>query len=281
MIGLNEIKADMLAMEGLHNIVDVLKGVSSAQLRAYQNRKRDTNYNRYLEDFFRILNLQHVIHPFLKESSAPVAAIVAITSDESFTGEMNSSVVKKTFDIYSKKDKLIVLGQRGMSLFRAREVSFEHYNETLEKIFFLPLSKNLVKSLTRRYLENEINQVDFIYPCFVSLTKQEAVRFKVLPFHPGKVIKGTEALPEGTIIEPSLYRVADILVRLWMFNKIYDILWEANLAFTAARILQLEGSSQELEKVQSKLRLQYFKLSHTISDKGIREIFSSRIKKSR
>jgi hypothetical protein len=60
-------------------------------------------------------------------------------------------------------------------------------------------------------------------------------------------------------------------------QAIYEIFREAQLAQTAARILQLEGSSQELSVREKKLRQQYFKRLHAINDSKIHEILASRI----
>jgi len=49
------------------------------------------------------------------------------------------------------------------------------------------------------------------------------------------------------------------------------------LAELAARIMHLEGSIQELSKVDQNLKLDYFKYLHGLSDKTIREIYASRL----
>ncbi len=278
MLSLSGLKKDREAMAGLHEIVDVLKGASTARLHGLQAQKRSNEFNEYLEDFFRILNLQYVVHPFLRETVAPPAAIVAITPSESFTGETNSLVIKKALEGFSsERDEMIVLGGRGADLLSGRGIKYTPFEQDLNTEDFLALAKLLVKNLTAKYLALKVRKVDFVYLRFISLTHQEAVRLNILPFHPAKVIKGTEILPEDAIIEPSLYRVADILVRLWMVRRIHEILWETNLAYTAARILQLEGSSQELTRVEGSLRMKYFRMVHSINDKRIREIFTAHL----
>lgn len=279
MITLTELKKDREGMSSLHEVIDILKGASSMQLRILQQKKGDDSFIKLLEDFFRILNLQYIVHPFLRESPTPHRAIVLVTSDESFTGELNSLVIEEAFKKYEEGDELIVLGTRGRVLLEGSGVKFSSFGEALDEKTFFPLAKSLVKYIVDKYLKQKIGRLDFIYPRFISLSKQVIVSLNLLPFHPMKIIKGIKPPSEEAVIEPSLYRVADILVRLWMVQRIHDLLWEARVAHTAARILQLEGSSQELTKIEENLRFQYYKLLHRINDMRIREIFASRLKK--
>jgi len=279
MLSLIGLKKDREAMKSLHDIVDVLKGVSSAQLHLYQAQEKDLNFHKYMEDFFRILNLQYIVHPFLKELAKPPTAVVMVTSDESFTAGINSVVIGDALARYEEGDELIALGTRAIGVLETRNVKFTSFSEKVDEDDYFPISKSLVDYLAGKYVKGQLGRVDFVYPRFISLSKQTVVRFNMLPFHPAKVIKGTENLPRGAIIEPSLYQVADILVRMWMLGRIQDIFWDAKVAYTAGRILRLEGSSQELTRVEGSLRFKYFKLVHAINDKRIREIFSSRLKR--
>jgi len=51
---------------------------------------------------------------------------------------------------------------------------------------------------------------------------------------------------------------------------------KAKLSEWATRVIHLEGSSYEIKQMNKKLRSQYFRILHEISDKNIREIFVAR-----
>jgi F0F1-type ATP synthase gamma subunit len=68
----------------------------------------------------------------------------------------------------------------------------------------------------------------------------------------------------------------EYLVYLWMGQAFYEILGFSRLSELSARYIHLENSSQKIQEVEKKLRLQYFRVRHELIDKSMREIFSSR-----
>jgi F-type H+-transporting ATPase subunit gamma len=277
MLSLVNLQTDRRLVSELHSVIDVLKGFSIMQLRTLQQRQWDQTFSENLEDAFRILNLQYVVHPFLKDHPDLPKAIVVLTSDEGFTGELNTLLIEEAQMRWKLKDELVVLGERGIGFLRSRGREFVEFKRQREKEFTYDDVKNLTAYLTRNYLGKVFGRVDFIYPRFISLTKQILVTQRLLPFHPQKAIKKKKTVPREAIIEPDLFSLVDILVRLWMTQVIFEIFREAQLAQTAARILQLEGSSQELSVREKKLRQQYFKRLHAINDSKIHEILASRL----
>jgi F-type H+-transporting ATPase subunit gamma len=277
MLSLVNLQKDRKLVGELHNVIDVLKGFSIMQLRTLQQREWDKSFAENLEDTFRILDLKYIVHPFLKDNPDLPKAIVVLTSDEGFTGELNTLLIEEAQIRWKLRDELVILGERGVNFLRSRGREFVEFKRQREKELTYDDAKNLTAYLTRNYLGRVFGRVDFIYPRFISLTKQIVVTQRVLPFHPQKAIKKRKAVPRGAIIEPNLKSLVDILVRLWLMQVIYEIFREAQLAQTAARILQLEGSSQELSVRESKLRQQYFKRLHAINDSKIHEILASRL----
>jgi len=277
---LSDIQKDREGMDLLHEIVETLKGASAARLHGLQEQKKSTKFNEYLEDFFRILNLQHVVHPFLREEISPPVLIIAFTSTDSFTGEVNSLIASKVIEGFTpERDEIIVLGKRGAGLIEDQGVKCSVFEQGLDEEQLLPVVRALTNTITAKYLKDKFKKVDIVYPHFVSLARQEVVKLNILPFHPAKAIRGVQTLPEKGLIEPSVYRVAEILVKLWMLRRLTEICWESNVSFAAGRILRLEGSGQELARVKEQLRKEYFRVKHALNDKSIREVFAARIDK--
>ena len=277
MLSLVNLQKDRKMVIELHNVIDALKGFSIMQLRILQQGEWDRTFPQHLEDSFRILNLQYVVHPFLKDNPDLPKAIVVLTSNEGFTGELNTLLLEEVELRYRPKDELIVLGERGINLLRSRGREFVELQRQEGKEFAYDDAKNLTAYLTRNYLAKVFCRVDFIYPRLISLTKQIVVVQRLLPFHPEKAIKKQKTIPGGALIEPDVPSLVDILVRLWMMQAIIEIFREARLAQLAARTLQLEGSSQELSVREKRLRQQYFKRLHAINDSKIHEILASLI----
>lgn len=101
---------------------------------------------------------------------------------------------------------------------------------------------------------------------------------QLLPYTSG-IPEEAEAqkLTHEILIEPSENSVIDYLIRAWMEQEIYNILWESKLSELASRVIHLEGSSQVISELNKKLQFSYFRTLHRISDKNIREIAASRL----
>ncbi len=277
MLSLINLKKDRQLLENLRGVMDVLKEFAGIQLRTLQAEGFDRGFTENVEAAFRLLNLQYVVHPFLKQTQGLPRAIVVLTPDEGFTGELTSLLIREAELLSEKGDEWIVLGERGRFLLRSRGQQFTELRRQKEREFIYQDAKNLTSYFIGQYLQKKVGRIDFIYPGFVSITKQTIVRLKLLPFNPYKIIKNIGVIQRKVIIEPSLNRTVGVLIHLWMVQRINEIFWEARLAQTAARILQLEGSSQELSSMEKKLRFDYLKLQHQINDRKMREILAARV----
>jgi len=79
------------------------------------------------------------------------------------------------------------------------------------------------------------------------------------------------------LFEPSLIKLSESVVKLWLGFRIEELFWSSKQAEFAARIMHLEGSTQELNLLKQKLSFEYFRQIHGLRDKVIREISASKI----
>jgi F0F1-type ATP synthase gamma subunit len=79
------------------------------------------------------------------------------------------------------------------------------------------------------------------------------------------------------LVEPSVTRVLNSLIELWAGFKLLEIFWLSKQSEFAARIMHLEGSTQEISHLRQRLSFEYFKQVHALKDKVIREISASKI----
>ena len=277
MLTLASLRKDRELARDLHDVIDVLKNFAVMQLRMMQQQQRDKGFLVGLEESFRILNVQHVLHPFLKENQFLPKAVVVITSDEGFTGELNSLIIEEAELQTRPRDQVIVFGERGINFFRSRDKKFTEFKRHTEKKCTYIDARNLTIQLADDYLAGRIGKVFIVYSRMISLTKQIVATVPLLPFYPQKILEEKTIRPREVIIEPDISSVIGTLIRLWMIQRTAEIFWESRLAHTAARILQLEGSFQELKARENKLRYQYFKLLHHINDSKLHEILANRI----
>lgn len=198
---------------------------------------------------------------------------VFISSDEGFLGELNTLLVNRLLDTKRKEDEIIVLGQQGINYLAEAKIDFTSFESPGDKLDTQKIGL-LRDYLAKRYFKQEISWVNVIYSRFVNITVQQVEVEKLLPLERREnvVLKGREIL-----IEPDMKSVLEGWIKIWLDFRFYHIFWSSKLAEYAARIMHLEGSVQELGRVNRHLHMEYFKYLHGLSDKSVRELSAARL----
>lgn len=286
---LNKLRKEADFNKEIGGIINVLKGVASAEFYHLQKtRKRLDEFMGYLQNFFKLFDIDGWQHIFLEKSSLP-SAIVLMTSDMGFLGKLNISVVSaalKQFqgkhsgkgDFSEVKEKFIVVGKQGARYIEEAGMDFVSFPGISDEVNYEG-SEKLADFIFKGFLNKEFGKVFVVYPHFVSFTSWNIQTYQLFPcrflFSEGLKLENQEE--EKVIIEPTKSKVLEYLVKVWMNYILYGIFWESKLSEWAARIMHLEGSHYEIKQLDKKIRFEYFRLLHEKSDKNIREIFSSRL----
>ncbi|MCX5712256.1 MAG: F0F1 ATP synthase subunit gamma [Candidatus Omnitrophica bacterium] len=275
---ISELKQDFEVSSNLGDIIDVLKTSALIQFRSFQLKEKPNE-----ECFFEVQRALKIAytkdfrHPYIMERDNLPTAIVVVTSDEGLLGELNTLLINTCLDQSSPQDEIIVLGERGT-----------RYLEDVNKNFvFLPGISDEVTLKEVEILKDYLTQgaisrfgrVNIIYPHFVSLTQQKVTIDHLLPYNSiaeEDTDRKADYLTEITELEPNRGRVLEALIEMALSCKILDIFWSSKLSEFAARIMHLEGSTQELGLLNQKLSFEYFRQVHNLRDKVIREISASK-----
>ncbi|MFA5115998.1 MAG: FoF1 ATP synthase subunit gamma [Candidatus Omnitrophota bacterium] len=279
MITLSTLKQDLEFSRGLGDIIDVLKTTALAQFRSLQLREKiNEEFVNDIESCFSTLRLirSNINHPYFFAREGKARAIVVVASDEGFLGGLTTSLVNAGLDQRaSAEDEIIVLGERGARYLEDVNADFTLFPGITDEINYKEvedLRDYLINGYRKGYKE-----IVIVYPEFISLSSQKITTFRMLPYQGYNRAKGpVRALPEEVMVEPSFGSVLEVLVELWMGVKLLEIFWSSKQSECAARIMHLEGSTQELTQLNRKLTFEYFRQVHSLSDKTIREISVSR-----
>lgn len=280
MLTLKQIKNDIQFNHEVFDLIEVLKGIASAQFRHMQaKRERFLRFHKILDNFFNMVSLTNTQHAFLKEDTNLPTALIGVTSDEGFIGDLNKQIFNNIFELCKGQDEIIVLGERGKYFLEEMERPFLFFPGIGEDIDYEQVS-NLRDYLVSQYLDKRRwGKVLIIYPQFISFAVQEVQVKQLLPYREEKASLPAPdfMVPSDIIVEPSGERIIDYLIRVWLLEEIHNIFWDSKLSEWAARVIHLESSSQELKRKSSQLEFSYFRALHEVSDKNIREIFASRL----
>ncbi|MCX5696842.1 MAG: F0F1 ATP synthase subunit gamma [Candidatus Omnitrophica bacterium] len=279
-----ELRYDFDVTKSLGDIIDVLKTAALIQFRAFQlKQKPNEEYLKETQDCLRLLLEKKVDHPYLFGGRGSALGIVVITSDGGFLGELNTLLVNAALDLRkSKEDEIIVLGERGARYLEDAGEKFSSLPGISDEIQYKEvesLADNLVKGFRERF-----NKVLIIYPLFVSISSQRITTKQILPLISEEEKQAGEKNKHGwgrsieeMLIEPSFSAVLEGLMEVLMGYRLMEIFWSSKQSEFAARIMHLEGSTQELNSLNSKLSFEYFRQVHALKDKVIREISASKL----
>lgn len=279
MIPAAKLKAQLEFNNDLGSIIDVLKVAASMQLRQLQmQRPINEDFLAELKESTSLIDVSRLKHPLLTLKEDLPRCVVAITSDEGFLGELNTLVINSALDRRknSQKDMVVVIGERGAGYLRDLDVEHKAFagipdrlkQEQVEEI------KNYLVDL---FAKGDIGEVVVVYPKFVSITTHRLEASRLLPFsfEAGTQAEKTESIEE-LLVEPSASYIVGGLAKLWLSSVMANIFFSSKLSEFSARLMHLDKSEQELKQINRKLRLEYFRYMHVISDRTIREVSASR-----
>jgi ATP synthase F1 gamma subunit len=259
------------------DIIDTLKATALVQFRLFQMKNKPNDYFlKEIESCIRILVTTMNRHPYFVERKGLSSAIVIVTSDEGFLGELNILLVNAGLEVRdSKDDEIIVLGERGAKYLEEMNENFVSFPGISEEINDKDI--DTICSYLLKCYHKKFRRILIVYPEFSSLTVQKVKLLQALPYQPISQQPEFNLNGKDMMIEPSLGSVLECLIKLWLGYKLFEIFWSSKQSEYAARVMHLEGSTQELTYLNQRLALSYFRQVHALSDKTIREISASRI----
>jgi len=278
MITLAKLKRSLEFNKSLGTIIDILKTTALVQFRSFQYKdKPNAEFLKEIEDPFDIFWIKRIKHPYFFERLSLPSAIIIITSDEGFLGGLNTLLINAALEHRrSKKDELIVLGERGARYLEDIKENFVPFPGISAEAGWKEPEK--VASYVLGGYKKKFGSIFVSYPKFISLTHQKVEALQLLPRLLGEGSKSDLSRATAEVsIEPTDSRVVEAAVELWVRYRLFEIFWLSKQSEFAARIMHLEGSTHELSSLNQRLRFDYFRRVHALSDKTIREISAAKV----
>jgi len=277
MIPIGRLKNNLEFNKNFGDVIEVMKLAAISQFNYFRSRyESPAVFTDIFEDILKIVTQRNSGHALLSPDANLPAAIVLVSSDEGFLGELNTLLVNKLVGIKNDNDEVMVVGQQGAHFLEEAGIKFSSFPSPGEKIDS-PGRSLLVNHIFQRFLQKNIGKVCIVYPRFINITSQQVEMEILLPLYKPAAEGGVYG--EEFLFEPSIDAVIEGWIKLFLGQRLYQIFWSSKLAELAARIMHLEGSVQEVMRINQHLKLEYFKYLHGFSDKSIREIFASRLLK--
>lgn len=276
----SKVKGEVMEVRELVDLIQVLKDVADMKYHALiSQRTRFNRFNESFTDFFSLVTTSEVKHPLVSNEN-PKAAILVISSERGFVGDLNSRVVARSIEELEKYPgaSLVVVGKKGIGKLEGMGYKLAKAWEDIEERGYYEVSLEIKEYFVKEIMEGRLGRVIGVYPWPKDYTIIKPRAIKLLPCE--------SLLPQQTQVVESLKQVIEesdpidmtgYLADLWLSSKIYEIFFDTNLAAASAQTQQLDNSLGKMRKERDVVKLKYRKARRGDIDKSLREVFSARM----
>ena len=276
----SKVKVEVGEVRELVDLVQVLKDVADMKYHALATQK--AKFNRFGEsftEFFSLISFSEVRHPLVKNDN-PKTAIVIISTEKSFIGDLNSRVVARAMEELEKTPDavFVTVGKKGVMKLEGLGHKSEKIWEDIEERGFYEVAIEIKDYLVKEVMEGRLGKVLAVYPWpkDYTVTKPRVMKLlpteDLLPAQKQKVESFKQVLEESDPVDMIGY-----LSDLWLSSKILEIFYDTNLAAASAQTQQLDNSLGKMRKERDVVKLKYRKARRGDIDKSLREVFSARM----
>jgi ATP synthase F1 gamma subunit len=275
----NKIKSDLDDITELVEIIQVLKDVADTKFHELANRKdRFARFGESFVEFFRMISLSEVRHPLVSNDN-PKVAIVGLTSEAGFMGDLNSKVVRAVCSEVEKYPDccIIPIGKKG-----AEKLAFLGKNvkvfTDIEEVGLYEMAIRIKDYLIEEIISDRLGKAIVIYPWSKNFNVQKPRAIKLLPCDE-LLIKQQEFVDsiESVILESEALDVIGYLADMWLVCRLYEMMHDTQISEAAAQSQQLEASVQKMKKDKKGIAAAFTKAKKGDIDKSMREVFTSRM----
>lgn len=273
---LSEIGKERDAMATMGRLSSAFEGIAS--MRISQIKDQVLQSQLFFADLWRIYSQIRVEEYFgfgrnnTNEIPIDKELMILITSEGSFSGDIDQRLIKEALAHYSEgKNDIIVIGHHGAVQLAQNGVKYKRSFKTPQKdqnINVAPLT-----SEAQKYKSTVV-----YYQNYISLMSQE-----IKSIHLGNAVadlgkklqKGEEVISEKTyIFEPSSYEVIDHLERSMMSIMLAEVILESKLAQYASRFRANSGAKQKANERLLELIMYFNRGKRHIKDERLKEIMN-------
>src|SRR5918996_3469220 len=198
--------------------------ILKAQQRVLAARPYAEQLTSAMEDVARQTGARD--HPLLEDRPNPErAAVFVVTSDRGLAGAYNSNVLRRAERLMGRlrgggiEAVLYVVGRKGQSYFRFREVPVEKGWEGFSEVPTYDQADDIAKVLIEAFREREVDAVHAAYTDFRSALTLRPIDKRFLPIAPEEV-RGEGGEPSAEyIFEPGPARLLDALLPRYVTAK--------------------------------------------------------------
>ncbi|MCL5036680.1 MAG: ATP synthase F1 subunit gamma [Chloroflexi bacterium] len=262
MSDIRTIKRKIKSVINIQQICRAMKMVASVRIRNAERRMMQSKpfTDRYRQVVGELMaQTGEVYHPLMEVRPVKNTLLIIITSDKGLCGSYNSSIMAEAvsyFKEHAGEPVLIkVLGAKGLNYLVRRhykiEESFKNWEPTFE------LAHKISSEIRERFLSKKLDRVLCLYSHPDSTMVQKPRLMTLLPLVDIDVQCNAKCLQIS--FEPPPREALGLILHNYLDVIVYQILLEANVAETGARLRAMTNATDNAEELIDELHLQYYR----------------------
>ena len=267
MASLKDVRVKIGGVKKTKQITKAMNMVASAKLRGAQQRIE--RFRPYADKFYDVLGelaskSDENSHPLLEvRPETKTVGILLVTSDRGLCGSFNITLINESFALAKKYQgqgvsvRFYCVGKKGRDA--VRRAGFTIANEAVGQMnsFDFQLANKLSNTLMNDFLTEAVDEVRLVYGRFVSLARQEATTFPLLPVASLKSEEGKKESATATeyTFEPSVTALLAELLPRFVKVQVYRALLDTSASEHAARMTAMDNATRNCDDIARALTL--------------------------
>lgn len=265
MPNIKDIVVRMNSVNSMRQITKTMQLIAASKFgKAQQNLLKIKNYEKYLNEIGnKILTdiNDEIIKKYRFRDAKDNLLLIVFSADKGFCGSFNSSVIKKTVEVFNKNTEnyknidILPIGKKALAYFKKN--NFKIINDFSDIFAKLQVEKihEFAEWLRLGFLENRYDKVLIVFNSFKNAASQEVNVKQFLPM----VIEEQEekVFPEEYIFEPSRSEILESFIPFVLKTELTHLLFESNASEQGARMTNMMKSTDNADALIKSLRILY------------------------
>lgn len=265
MPNIKDIVVRMNSVNSMRQITKTMQLIAASKFgKAQQNLLKIKNYEKYLNEIGnKILTdiNDEIIKKYRFRDAKENLLLIVFSADKGFCGSFNSSVIKKTVEVFNKNTEnyknidILPVGKKALAYFKKN--NFKIINDFSDIFAKLQVEKihEFAEWLRLGFLENRYDKVFIVFNSFKNAASQEVTVKQFLPM----VIEEQEekVFPEEYIFEPSRSEILESFIPFVLKTELTHLLFESNASEQGARMTNMMKSTDNADALIKSLRILY------------------------
>jgi F-type H+-transporting ATPase subunit gamma len=274
-----DLRRRIRSVRSTEQLTKAMKMVAAAKLRRAQSRVSEARpYATALDAVLATLaaRVEAHRHPLLMERPENTVTLVVVTADKGLCGSFNANILRDATTLLDggrwKKVELVLVGRRGIDLFRRRSYPILATYPELMNLVTLEAGAKVANMLAQRFAKGSTDAIYLLFNHSRSIIRQEVTLERLLPVERAKATAGEP--PPPYIFEPSPQALlAQVLPRHVQFQLLRALL-DSQAAEQASRMTAMDAASKNAAEMIGQLTLTFNRVRQASITKELIEIVS-------